>query len=72
MALPKPVSISAITGAGEAAAMARIMSRCCTGDRMLASGTAWLADSSKPLPQTASKPASAANRADSGLCADMA
>ena len=55
MALPKPVSISAITGAGEAAAMARIMSRCCTGDRMLASGTAWLADSSKPLPQTASK-----------------
>jgi hypothetical protein len=72
IALPKPVSISAMSGTSTAAAIARIMSRCCDGERMLASGTAWLAESSKPLPHIASNPASAASFADKGLCADMA
>jgi hypothetical protein len=39
---------------------------------MLASGTAYEADSSKPLPQIASKPAVAASLAAGGLCAAIA
>lgn len=39
---------------------------------MLASGTAYEAESSKPDAQIAGKPASAASLADRGLCADIA
>src|SRR5690606_35067590 len=52
--------------------ISRIAARCVSQDRMEASGTAWAAESSKPLPQIASNPASAASFAESGLCADMA
>src|SRR5579884_2154324 len=48
------------------------MSRCCVKDSRLASGTPYAADSSNPLAQIASNPASSASRADSGLCAAIA
>src|ERR1700722_13488882 len=48
------------------------MSRCVFIERIFASGTAKEADSSKPEPQIASKPASAASFAASGLCAAIA
>lgn len=38
---------------------------------MLASGTAWDAESSKPETQMAGKPACTANLAERGLCEDM-
>jgi hypothetical protein len=52
--------------------MARVMSRCCVIDTTLTSGTPYIAESSKPDAQIASKPASAASIADNGLCAAIA
>ena len=72
MALPKPVSMSATTGSPERSTMARVMSRCWVIDTTLTSGTPYIAESSKPDAQIASKPASAASIADSGLCAAIA
>jgi hypothetical protein len=72
MALPKPVSMSATTGRPERSTMARVMSRCWVIDTTLTSGTPYIAESSKPDAQIASKPASAASIADSGLCAAIA
>lgn len=40
--------------------------------RILASGTAWEADSSKPETQIVGKPACTATLAERGLCEDMA
>lgn len=52
--------------------MERVISRCVDQGRMLASGTAWEAASSKPLAQMALKPACAASLAERELWADMA
>ena len=49
--------------------IARVMSRCWEKESRLASGTPYAADNSNPLAQMPSNPASAASRADSGLCA---
>src|SRR4029450_12190557 len=72
MALPKPVSMSATTGRPERSAMPRLMSGCWVIDPTLTSGTPYIADSSKPDAQIASKPASATSMADKGLCAAIA
>ena len=64
MALPKPVSMSATTGRPERSTMARVMSRCWVIDTTLTSGTPYIAESSKPDAQIASKPASATSMAD--------
>src|SRR5579859_7935748 len=53
--------MSATTGMPERSAMARVMSRCWVIDTTLTSGTPYIAESSKPDAQIASKPASAAS-----------
>lgn len=52
--------------------MARVASKCVDMGRILASGTAWEAESSKPESQIAGNPACTASLAESALCEDIA
>src|SRR5581483_5855958 len=72
IALPKPVSQSAMTGIDVASTMARAPSSVSLIVRMLASGTARTADRPKPLAHTASKPASSTSFAERASCAPQA
>jgi hypothetical protein len=72
IALPKPVSQSAITGIDVASTIARVASSISLIVKMLASGTARTAERPKPLAQIASKPACSTSFADSASCAPQA